>query len=94
MAFTWKSHKAIFKGEGISHLTFAVSGRQPLLGRLLLLEAYAATYEHPEVIKRTDAELERKASERHQTYTPLPHLSKRWCMMAGNAMLDIITTTI
>ncbi len=35
MAFQWKDHKDIFKGEGIYHLTFAVAGRRPLLGRLV-----------------------------------------------------------
>lgn len=32
MAFQWKGHKDIWKGEGIYHLTFAVAGRRPLLG--------------------------------------------------------------
>lgn len=32
--FEWKRHKDIFKGVGIYHITFVVSGRQPLLGRL------------------------------------------------------------
>ncbi len=32
MAFKWKGHKDIWKGEGIYHLTFAVAGRRPLLG--------------------------------------------------------------
>lgn len=35
MAFVWKEHKDIFKGEGIYHLTFVVVGRRPLLGRLV-----------------------------------------------------------
>ena len=38
MAFHWKSHNDIFKGPGIYHLTFAVSGRRPLLGELVALE--------------------------------------------------------
>lgn len=37
MAFVWKEHKDIFKGEGIYHLTFVVVGRRPLLGRLVPL---------------------------------------------------------
>lgn len=37
MAFTWKSPKDIWKGEGIYHLTFVVAGRQPLLGELVAL---------------------------------------------------------
>lgn len=35
MAFQWKGHKDIWKGEGIYHLTFVVSGRRPLLGELV-----------------------------------------------------------
>ena len=35
MAFEWKGHKDIFKGPGIYHLTFAVTGRRPLLGELV-----------------------------------------------------------
>ena len=34
--FVWKRHKDIFKGVGIYHITFVVSGRQPLLGRLAI----------------------------------------------------------
>lgn len=47
MAFQWKSHKDIFKGEGIYHLTFTIAGRQPLLGALVPLEqsrAYSRLY--------------------------------------------------
>ena len=36
--FHWKDHNAIFKGEGVYHLTFAVVGRAPLLGELVPLE--------------------------------------------------------
>lgn len=32
--FVWKQHKDIFKGVGIYHITFVISGRQPLLGSL------------------------------------------------------------
>lgn len=48
MAFVWKEHKDIFKGEGIYHLTFVVVGRQPLLGRLVPLadsRAYSGSVE-------------------------------------------------
>ena len=38
MAFTWKDNGQIFKGEGIYHLTFVVSGRRALLGQLLPIE--------------------------------------------------------
>ena len=32
--FEWNGHNDIFKGVGIYHLTFVVSGREPLLGVL------------------------------------------------------------
>lgn len=35
MAFTWKEKKDIWKGEGIYFITFAVTGRQKLLGNLV-----------------------------------------------------------
>lgn len=34
--FVWKRHKDIFKGIGIYHITFVVSGRQRLLGELAI----------------------------------------------------------
>jgi len=34
--FVWKQHKDIFKGVGIYHITFVISGRQPLLGNLAI----------------------------------------------------------
>ena len=34
--FVWKRHKDIFKGVGIYHITFVVTGRQPLLGELAI----------------------------------------------------------
>lgn len=34
--FVWKRHKDIFKGVGIYHITFVLSGRQPLLGSLVV----------------------------------------------------------
>lgn len=37
MAFNWKGHKDIWKGEGIYHLTFVVAGRKRLLGELVAL---------------------------------------------------------
>ena len=36
--FQWKEHKDIWRGEGVFHLTFAVSGRLPLLGEVVALE--------------------------------------------------------
>ena len=34
--FVWKRHKDIFKGVGIYHITFVVTGRQPLLGNFTI----------------------------------------------------------
>ena len=34
--FVWKRHKDIFKSVGIYHITFVVTGRQPLLGELAI----------------------------------------------------------
>ena len=34
--FVWKRHKDIFKGVGIYHITFVVTGRQPLLGNFAI----------------------------------------------------------
>ena len=34
--FVWKRHKDIFKSVGIYHITFVVTGRQPLLGELVI----------------------------------------------------------
>lgn len=38
MAFSWKGHKDIWKGEGIYHLTFVVAERRRVLGELVALE--------------------------------------------------------
>jgi len=42
MAFVWKESSSIWKGEGIYHLTFAVTDRLPLLGTLQPLSAAGA----------------------------------------------------
>lgn len=59
-------------------------------GKLYLMAPLPENYENPELIARTDAELQRKAEEKHRYYTPLPHDSKRWRMIAGNVMLAMI----
>lgn len=59
-------------------------------GRLYLMAPLTENYEDAEVIARTEAELRRKAEEKHQSYYPLPHDSKRWRMIAGNVMLGMI----
>ena len=52
MAFHWKSHNDIFKGPGIYHLTFAVSGRRPLLGELVALE-HSRAYSRADFLSRS-----------------------------------------
>lgn len=59
-------------------------------GKLYLMTPLPENYENPELIARTDAELKRKAEERHYYYKPLPHASTRWRMIAGNEMLRMI----
>lgn len=59
-------------------------------GKLLLLEAYNETYENPLLIERTEAELKRKAEEKGYAYSPLPHTSTRWRMIAGNVMMEMM----
>lgn len=59
-------------------------------GRLLLMASHPTNFQNPAVIALTDAELLQKAEAKHQSYTPLPHTSKRWRMIAGNIMLRMI----
>lgn len=56
-------------------------------GRLCLLSPRMENYDDPFLIEQTDEELERKAAEKHQSYRPIPHDTKRWRMIAGNVML-------
>lgn len=59
-------------------------------GRLMLLSPHQSNYQNPTLIQLTDLELERKAQEKGQLYTPILHSSKRWRMIAGNIMLKMI----
>lgn len=59
-------------------------------GRLYLMAPLPENYENPELIARTDEELKRKDEEKGYHYRPLPHDSKRWRMIAGNMMLQMI----
>lgn len=59
-------------------------------GRLLLLEAKEEAYSNGEVIERTEATLALKAEKKGFRYQPIPHDSKRWRMVAGNAMLCML----
>lgn len=59
-------------------------------GRLYLLAPLACNYDNEELIRRTDEELRKKDEAKHRLYSPLPHTSKRWRMIAGNVMLRMI----
>ena len=59
-------------------------------GRLLLLAVYPENYENSKLIELTEEELKRKAVEKGLTYHPIPHDSKRWRMIAGNMMLQMV----
>lgn len=59
-------------------------------GLLYLMAPSPANYNDPRVIELTDRELARKAAAKHLPYTPIPHNSKRWRMIAGNIMLTMV----
>jgi len=59
-------------------------------GRLLLMAPHQSNYENPRVIAATDDALRQKAESKHLTYSPIPHSSTRWRMVAGNEMLKIV----
>lgn len=59
-------------------------------GKLLLLEAHESTYGNEKLIQRTDATIKAKDEAKGSVYRPLPHDSKRWRMIAGNVMLEMI----
>lgn len=59
-------------------------------GILMLLSPIPSNYQNPTLIQLTDAELERKANQKGLHYSPIPHESKRWRMIAGNIMLRMI----
>lgn len=59
-------------------------------GRLYLMAPLAGNYNDPKLIELTEKELMRKAEEKHRIYTPLPHTSTRWRMIAGNVMLEMV----
>lgn len=59
-------------------------------GRLMLLAPKAENYQHPTLVALTDRELEQKAEAKGLHYTPIPHHTTRWRMIAGNVMLRMI----
>jgi len=59
-------------------------------GRLMLLAPKPDNYQSPTLIALTDQELERKAHAKGLHYTPLPHDTQRWRMIAGNVMLGMV----
>lgn len=60
-------------------------------GRLLLLEPTAQTLALPRVVEMVDETLRRKAEQRHLSYTPIPHDSKRWRFVANNEIGRLLT---
>lgn len=61
-------------------------------GRLYLMAPLSENYNDARIIKRTEAELKRKATEKGKQYYGLPHDSMRWRMIAGNEMLRMIAS--
>lgn len=61
-------------------------------GQLLLLEATPASLEHPQVLALTEQALREKADAKHHSYTPLPHTSLRWRMMANNILVRLLSS--
>lgn len=59
-------------------------------GRLYLMAPLDRNYNDARLIELTEKELMRKAEEKHRFYTPLPHTSTRWRMIAGNVMLEMV----
>lgn len=59
-------------------------------GRLMLLSPNLSNYQNSMLIQLTDKELEHKAMQKGMHYSPIPHESKRWRMIAGNIMLRMI----
>lgn len=61
-------------------------------GRLYLMAPLAENYSDPILIARTDATIKAKDEAKGDVYRPLPHDSKRWRMIAGNVMLEMVTS--
>lgn len=59
-------------------------------GKLLLLEAYNKTYGNPLLIARTEVAIKAKDEAKGCAYRPLPHDSKRWRLIAGNVILEMM----
>lgn len=60
-------------------------------GRLFLMAPDVSNYDNAELILRTEEELRRKEDAKGRHYMPIPHSSKRWRMIAGNVMLQMIS---
>lgn len=59
-------------------------------GLLFLLSPSSSNYDDPRLISLTEQELQHKAQSKGYHYTPIPHTSKRWRMIAGNMMLRML----
>ena len=63
-------------------------------GRLFLMAPHPDNYLDPELMARTEAAIKAKDEGKGYAYRPLPHESKRWRMMAGNVMLEMISENL
>ena len=63
-------------------------------GRLFLMAPHPDNYLNPELMARTEAAIKAKDEGKGYAYRPLPHESKRWRMMAGNVMLEMISENL
>lgn len=89
MAFTWKEHKDIWKGEGIYFLTFVVTGRAKLLGKLVSIEEscfYPRNVQRSEnkdgIKKPTEDSNEGKHDKDNDTGNHYNHIGKYTCKEA------------
>ena len=63
-------------------------------GRLFLMAPHPDNYLNPDLMARTEAAIKAKDEGKGYAYRPLPHESKRWRMMAGNVMLEMISENL
>ena len=86
--FVWKRHKDIFKGVGIYHITFVVTGRQPLLGEL------AIDHDEPRCLptdlgRAISHDLD-EIQQRRPYVRLIPVTSGRYRMMAANEIVKVL----
>lgn len=59
-------------------------------GQLYLMAPLPEDYDNPCVVEQTEQELRKKAEAKGLHYSPIPHSTKRWRMVAGNVMLRML----